>query len=109
MNISVSSTTKTTPYEVVFGQHPRSSIALIENLSSQGIENEEDLPIEIQNSINEHADHPQCLAVDDRSKSSENDTEPTDKGMYCYITHLKKTGVTKFVLVISVTVYNGFE
>ena len=30
MNTPLSSTTKTTPYKVVFGQHPRSSIALIE-------------------------------------------------------------------------------
>lgn len=73
---------------IVFGQHPRSSIALIENLSSQGIENEDDLPVEIQDSINEHADHPQGLAVDDRSESSQNDTEPTDNGMYYYITCL---------------------
>ena len=66
---SLSSTTKTTPYEVVCRQHSRSSIALIKNLSSQGIEHEEDLPVEIQDSINEHADHPQGIAVDDRSES----------------------------------------
>jgi hypothetical protein len=29
MNTSVSSTTKTTPYEIVFGQHPRSSTAAV--------------------------------------------------------------------------------
>jgi hypothetical protein len=37
MNTSVSSTTKTTPYERVFGQNPRSSIATFEQLAAQGI------------------------------------------------------------------------
>lgn len=61
-------------------------------MSSQGIENEEDLSVEIKDSINEHAEHPQGLAVYDRSESFQNDTEPTDKGMYCYITHLINGG-----------------
>ena len=47
MNTSVSSTTEKTPYEIVFRQHPRSSIAMFKQLAAQEIVNEEDLPIEI--------------------------------------------------------------
>ena len=54
MNTSVSSTTKTTPYEIVFGQHPRSSIAMFEQLATQWIVNEEDLPIEILDTLFKH-------------------------------------------------------
>jgi hypothetical protein len=54
MNTSVSSTTKTTPYEIVFGQHPRSSIAMLEQLATQVIVNEEDLPIEILDTLFKH-------------------------------------------------------
>jgi hypothetical protein len=47
MNTLVSSTTEKTPYEIVFGQHPRSSIAMFKQLAAQEIVDEEDLPIEI--------------------------------------------------------------
>ena len=54
MNTSVSSTTKTTPCGIVFGQHPRSSIAMFEQLATQGIVNEDDLPIEILYTLFKH-------------------------------------------------------
>jgi hypothetical protein len=43
-----------TPYEIVFGQHPRSSIAMFKQLAIQGIVNEEDLPIEILDTLFKH-------------------------------------------------------
>ena len=54
MNTSVSSTTKTTPYEIVFGPHPRSSMPMLEQLATQGIVKEEDLPIEILDTLFKH-------------------------------------------------------
>ena len=53
MNTSGSSTTEKTPYEIVFRQHPRSSIAMFEQLAAQEIVNEEDLPIEILDTLDE--------------------------------------------------------
>ena len=53
MNTSVSSTAKKTPYEIVFGQHPRSSIAMFEQLAAKEKVNEEDLPIEILDTLDE--------------------------------------------------------
>ena len=57
MNTPVSSTTKTTPYERVFGQNPRSSIATFEQLAAQGIVmiNEEELPIEKLDTLYENS------------------------------------------------------
>ena len=43
MNTSVSATTGKTPYEVVFGQVPRTSCAVLEMLAEQGALNEEDI------------------------------------------------------------------
>jgi hypothetical protein len=54
MNTSVSSTTKTIPYEIVFGPHPRSSMPMLEQLATQGIVKEEDLPIEILDTLFKH-------------------------------------------------------
>jgi hypothetical protein len=53
MNTSVSSTTEKTPHEIVFRQHPRSSIAMFEQLAAQEMVNEEDLPIEILDTLDE--------------------------------------------------------
>lgn len=36
--------TKQTPYQLVFGQAPRSTLALVDTLFSLGIHNEEELP-----------------------------------------------------------------
>ena len=44
INTSESATTKKTPFEVVFGQKPRSHCTVLDELASQGILNEEDLP-----------------------------------------------------------------
>ncbi|XP_070183031.1 KRAB-A domain-containing protein 2-like [Littorina saxatilis] len=44
INTSVSSATGTTPYELVFGQKPRSDQAVWEEFAAQGIVREEDLP-----------------------------------------------------------------
>ena len=44
INTSEFATTRKTPFEVVFGQKPRSHCAVLDELSSQGIVNEEDLP-----------------------------------------------------------------
>ena len=53
-NTTVSSTTKTTPYEIVFEQYPRSSIAMLEQLAAKGVVNEEVLPIEILETLDEN-------------------------------------------------------
>ena len=47
LTILVCRVTGKSPYGVVFGQQPYSNIILLENLSAQGILNEEDIPDEI--------------------------------------------------------------
>jgi hypothetical protein len=54
-------TAKKTPYEIVFGQHPRSSIAMFEELATKEIVNEEDLPIEILDTLDESSNFGGCL------------------------------------------------
>jgi hypothetical protein len=51
MNTQVCTATKKTPYELVFGQEPRSSFALMKELYDQGIRDEEDIPdnVTVQN------------------------------------------------------------
>ena len=47
INTSVSRITSKSPYEVVFGQTPRSDFHILENLAAQGIIYEEDIPEDI--------------------------------------------------------------
>ena len=51
INTSTSTTTTKTPYEVVFGQAPRSDFVLLQEIAQQNIINEEDLPEEILEQI----------------------------------------------------------
>ena len=44
INTSVSATTGKPPYQLVFGQSPRSDFALMHELAQQGITSEEDIP-----------------------------------------------------------------
>ena len=52
MNTQICTVTGRTPYELVFGQTPRSHYALIKELYDRGIRDEEDIPdnVEIQDS-----------------------------------------------------------
>ena len=52
--VTVSSTTMTTPYEIVFEEHPRSSIAMLDQLAAKGMINEEVFPIEILDTLDEN-------------------------------------------------------
>ncbi|KAK7091747.1 hypothetical protein V1264_009390 [Littorina saxatilis] len=51
INTSVSSTTGTTPFELVFGQKPRADQALWEQLAAQGVVHEDDLPEDIREQL----------------------------------------------------------
>ena len=55
MNTSVSATTEKTPYEVVFGQAPRTSCTVLEMLAEQGALNEEDIEDSLIESIDDLA------------------------------------------------------
>ena len=44
MNTQTCTATGKTPYELVFGQAPRSNFALMKELYGQGIRDEEDIP-----------------------------------------------------------------
>ena len=48
INTSVSSTTGTSPYQVVFGQHPRADQSRWSALAAQGISDEDDLPEDVR-------------------------------------------------------------
>ncbi|CAF1548571.1 unnamed protein product [Adineta ricciae] len=47
INTSTACTTRKTPYEVVFGQPPRSDFEMWKKLSEEGVEDEENMPIDI--------------------------------------------------------------
>ena len=47
INTSTSMTTKKSPYEVVFGQNPRSNCVAVEIMAEQGLVNEDDIPCEL--------------------------------------------------------------
>ncbi|CAF1560086.1 unnamed protein product, partial [Didymodactylos carnosus] len=49
INTRVSSTTKSTPYEVMFGQSPRSDSGFWKPVSQNGVLDEEDLPSPVVN------------------------------------------------------------
>ncbi|CAF0987792.1 unnamed protein product [Rotaria sordida] len=63
MNTSGAKSINKTPYEVVFGQKPRSDFKMWELLSEAGIEDEEKLPQEFIDALNE-VDHDECNVVD---------------------------------------------
>ncbi|CAG8844730.1 20450_t:CDS:1, partial [Racocetra persica] len=52
MNIQVCNTTKTTPYQLVFGQDPQADLRIISMLYQQNIVNEENILLENQASTN---------------------------------------------------------
>jgi hypothetical protein len=53
MNTQVCTATGRTPYELVFGQAPRSNYALIKEVYDQGIRDEEDIPDNVEMQDNE--------------------------------------------------------
>ncbi|CAF3972471.1 unnamed protein product [Didymodactylos carnosus] len=70
LNTSYAESTKKTPYEVVFGQQPRCDLEMWKILADSGIEDEEDLPADFAEQLNE----PQPMI----------DVEPVDTE---YVTH----------------------
>ena len=56
MNTSFADTTKKSPYEIVFGQKARPNNEMWAVLNSQGVVDEENLPVELIQQINEHGD-----------------------------------------------------
>ncbi len=53
INTSIAETTNKTPYEVVFGQQPRSDFEMWKIISESGVEDEENLPNNLVNIFNE--------------------------------------------------------
>ncbi|CAG8848244.1 99_t:CDS:1, partial [Racocetra persica] len=53
MNTQVCNATKTTPYQLVFGQDPQADLQIILMLYQQNIVNEENIPLENQASTNQ--------------------------------------------------------
>ena len=56
MNTSFADTTKKSPYEIVFGQKARPNNEMWAVLNNQGVVDEENLPVELIQQINEHGD-----------------------------------------------------
>lgn len=64
MNTSIAKTTNKTPYEVVFGQRPRSDFEIWKIITESGVEDEEDLPSDIMNQLNNESMFCIVLVVD---------------------------------------------
>jgi len=56
MNTSFADTTKKSPYEIVFGQKARPNNEMWAVLNNQGVVDEENLPVELIQQLNEHGD-----------------------------------------------------
>lgn len=56
MNIQECKSTKSTPYQLVFGQEPHAELSMISMLYQQNIVREEDIPLENQLALINNAD-----------------------------------------------------
>ena len=82
MNTQVCTATKKTPYELVFGQEPRSGFALMKELYDQGIRNKEDIPdnVTVQNSENVREGLGESIVLNDSAASNNEDND--ESGTY---------------------------
>jgi len=76
MNTQTCTATGKTPYELVFGQAPRSNFALIKELYGQGIRDEEDIPDNVGIQDNESVSD--VIVVDYGNSNNENETDAPD-------------------------------
>jgi hypothetical protein len=53
INASVTKVTNKTPFEIVFGQRPRSDFEMWKSINESGIEDEENLPNDLIYEVNE--------------------------------------------------------